>query len=274
MTRTDVHAPKNLVTEDYELVGYGWFGTSSEPGFDPIGPRGPGHYLLAEGWGFAENHSAGTCYHCGAHCRYYALLKHLPTHSLIRVGETCANRFDLPTTEFHDLRKQAALDREAQRIKKARLLWFAVDPDREVAYEWARENDASEFRYKFVAQIKRYGSVSDAYVRAIMRDMVKTERLAEQRAAEAAISQPVVEGRIEITGEVVAVKWQDNDFGGRLVMTVKDDRHFLVWGSVPRALDGIAKGDRVTFTAEVERSSRDESFGFFRRPSKASRLAA
>jgi hypothetical protein len=68
---------------------------------------------------------------------------------------------------------------------------------------------------------------------------------------------------------VLSVKWQENDFGGREVMTVKDDRGFLVWGSTPHAIDSVQKGDRVRFVANVERSDRDETFGFFKRPRKA-----
>jgi hypothetical protein len=52
-------------------------------------------------------------------------------------------------------------------------------------------------------------------------------------------------------------------------MTVRDDRGFLVWGSVPAALGGIEQGDRVQFNATVTKSDRDETFGFFKRPTKA-----
>ena len=60
---------------------------------------------------------------------------------------------------------------------------------------------------------------------------------------------------------------------------------YNVWGSIPQALYGknvilpdrsqgyenrAEVGDTVTLTANVEKSSDDESFGFFSRPRKAS----
>lgn len=75
-------------------------------------------------------------------------------------------------------------------------------------------------------------------------------------------------GRATITGTVISVDVKENDYGTRHVMTVRDDAGFTVWGSQPSALFP-QRGDRITFTATVERSDRDESFGFFKRPTKA-----
>src|SRR3954470_14014877 len=187
-TRTDVHAPKNLVTEDYDFFACGNFGTADVPAYSPLNTP-MGQALLDDGWAFGENESAGQCYHCGARLTYYALLLHQPTHTIIRVGEQCAdNRFELATEEFHRLRKQAQLDRAAHRIKNARLAWFATDADREVAFAWASEQvEAGHFgydgmRHTFVSGINRYGTASDKFVRAIMRDMARTERFADERA--------------------------------------------------------------------------------------------
>jgi hypothetical protein len=85
---------------------------------------------------------------------------------------------------------------------------------------------------------------------------------------------PDTSERIVITGEVVSIATKENDYGEREVMTVEDDRGFKVWGTVPQKLieasyTGELKGERVTFTATVQRSDRDESFGFFKRPTKA-----
>lgn len=277
MARNDIHAVKNLITEDYEFVGCGWFGSFGRPGRSPLAHEA--RYLIDEGWKMGQNDAAGDCYHCGAHLTYYAIMKHLPTRELIRVGETClANRFERATAEFRVLHKQAALDRTAHRIKMKRLAWFAGNPDREVAFGWAGDRvEAGDYGWEgtrdtFVRSITRYGDTSDKFVRLIMRDMARTERFEAERAArdakDAAEATDVIEGRIVITGEVLAVKWQENDFGGRLVMTVKDDRGFKVWGSVPRAIEP-KRGERVEFTGTVTKGDRDPSFGFFKRPSNA-----
>lgn len=277
MTRTDVHSPKNLITEDYDFFACGYYGTHGEPGYSPLNTP-MGEKLLADGWHFGENESAGDCYHCGAHLKYFALLLHNPSHTIVRVGETCLdNRFSLASSEFHKLRKQAQLDRERQRIKNERLRWFAVNPDREVAYGWASEMvSAGDYgyegmRHNFVHKINRYGSTSDKFVAAIMRDMVRSERFAAERAIQEASNRPVVVGNGQtVTGEVVSIKFKDDGYGGlRHVMTVRDDRGFALWGSVPRAIDNVEKGERVTFIANVTKSDNDDCFGFFGRPRKA-----
>jgi hypothetical protein len=288
-TRTDVHRPSALVTEDYEFA-YAY--DSQEP---DVFTRQLLNQLIDKGWTFGPNESAGDCYHCGARLRYVAVLKHLPTHRLIQVGEQCLdNRFDLATPEFHRLRKAAELDRARHAIKNRRLAWFAVNEDRQVAFEWAKHMVEVEYaygyegmRHRFVSQVTRYGDVSDKFVRAIMRDMARSERIAEERAArearEAETSSPVVEGRIVVVGEVLTTKWQENDYGGSLKMLVRDDRGFKVWGTVPASIDlvgdvgqqrGLGHGDRVRFTATVEASGDDKTFGFFKRPTKAELLDA
>lgn len=277
-TRTDVHRPSALVTEHYDFFACGYYGTADEPGFSPLNTP-EGRLLLDEGWRF-DGVSGGGCDHCGAHLRYYAILQHAPSRTLIRVGETCLdNRFSLATAEFHRVRKAAQLDRERQRVKNTRLAWFAVNPDREVAFGWASAMVSEGaygyegMRHSFVHKVNRYGSTSDKFVAAMLRDMVRTERRDEERAAEEATRCPVVAGKaVQVEGEVVSVKWQENAYGGRLVFTVKDDRGFMVWGSVPSAIDGVERGDRVRYVADVEASDRDECFGFAKRPRKAEQL--
>lgn len=270
-TRTDVHRPAALVTEDYEYV----LSYDAHPGEGDR--RQLIDYIERTGEAFGENHSAGGCFHCGQNIRYVAVLRHTPTGDLIKVGEQCLdNRFDLASADFHRLRKAAELNRARRRITNIRAEWFAVDQDRQVAFEWAAHQVETEgdygydgMRHNFVHSINRYGTTSDKFVRAIMRDMARTERIAAERAAEKAQGQPVVEGKITVEGQVLSVKWQENDYGSRQVMTVADDRGFKVWGSVPRSIDNVERGDRVRFNATVEASDRDETFGFYKRPTKA-----
>lgn len=96
--------------------------------------------------------------------------------------------------------------------------------------------------------------------------------IVENQKPEVEVREPVVEGRTIITGTIVKTDSKPDGFGGyRYVMTVKDDRGFLVWGTNPSNLDGN-RGDRVEFTATCEQSQRDVYFGFFKRPTKAKLL--
>lgn len=82
---------------------------------------------------------------------------------------------------------------------------------------------------------------------------------------------PADAGRIVITGEVVSLKTVESDYGTQFKMLVRDDRGFKVYGTEPSSINP-GKGERVTFTARVERSKDDDYFGFFSRPTKAAIL--
>jgi hypothetical protein len=134
----------------------------------------------------------------------------------------------------------------------------------------------------------RFGSISEkqaALCLKIHREELEREAQPEEPKATAP------EGRQVIRGEVVSTKFVDNDFGGSLKMLVKvttSDGVWKCWGSVPSALhealeqqrvalglQGKAygqhtlKGQTVEFTGTLTRSSSDNDFAFFKRPSKA-----
>lgn len=83
---------------------------------------------------------------------------------------------------------------------------------------------------------------------------------------------PVVEGRVALTGTVRGIRFVDTDYGTAVKMTLQDDRGFRVYGTRPDALAGVDVGDRVTLTATVTVSRDDETFGFYKRPTKAARV--
>lgn len=278
--RTDIHRPSALITEDYEFA-YAYDAHPTE-----IGNRAALtllNALLAEGYYFDRVHGGDTCDHCGTRLRYVAVMKHTPTMTLIKVGEQCLdNRFELATPEFHALRKAAKLNRERVKLSEKRDAFLSVPENRE-AFDFCEARVAAGdygyegFYFNFVHKINRYGDTSEKFVAAILRAKKRDEEFAAKRAFEALSASPVVEGKdVQITGEVLSIKFQDNAYGGRLVMTVKDDRGFKVWGSVPTSLklgqrddEGRLTGQRVSFIASVEKSDRDETFGFFKRPRKA-----
>jgi len=107
--------------------------------------------------------------------------------------------------------------------------------------------------------------IPEAYLRA----QAKAAEKAAEESAEVPAS-PAPEGRVEITGTVLSVKVQSNDFGDRLVWTVRSDQGFRVWSTVPAAIAGeVEAGDTVTFTATLTPSDDDNTFAFGKRPSKA-----
>jgi len=114
--------------------------------------------------------------------------------------------------------------------------------------------------------------------RTYQRTIEKAAEAARRATEPAPLKADCPTGTQTISGVIISTDTQENAYGTRDVMTVRDDRGFTVWGSEPgdtKTPTGepyafIERGDRITFTATVERSDRDPSFGFFKRPRKAS----
>ena len=122
--------------------------------------------------------------------------------------------------------------------------------------------------------------ICEAIREKVIGDLVRLQKYAqeqqqserEKRDAAHEAGEDAPEGRIVITGIVLAFKLQSSQFGDTLKMLVQDDRGFRVWGSVPKSLDDAERESRITFTATVTASDRDAKFGFFKRPTKAAIL--
>ena len=71
-----------------------------------------------------------------------------------------------------------------------------------------------------------------------------------------------------IEGVVIKLDYRENSFGIRRVMTVKTDSGWSCWGTVPRAIIDVAKGQRVRFTATLQPSDKP-TFAFAKRPRNA-----
>ena len=130
---------------------------------------------------------------------------------------------------------------------------------------------------------RTYGDASEKQIALIERILGeidgKVEAYRGKIAVRAAAPQagPVPTGRVVIEGEIVGIKEVDDNFsyhGGTITkMTVKLDNGARVYGTMPAAINGF-RGDRVRFTATVEASNDDASFGFAKRPAKAEVLVA
>ncbi|UVF61370.1 hypothetical protein SEA_SPARCETUS_41 [Microbacterium phage Sparcetus] len=119
------------------------------------------------------------------------------------------------------------------------------------------------------------------------------DREAEKAVAQAALPA-LVEGRREIAGKVVSTKTVESDYGTGYKMLVELSDGTRIFGSIPNSLwneveflgayrksawnetDGVMTklvGMELKFTATIEASKNDKSFGFFKRPAKAEIVA-
>lgn len=109
---------------------------------------------------------------------------------------------------------------------------------------------------------KHYGLIAAA-VWSVLRDRAHAIEEASRPARVEIEPSPVPCGKQTVTGVVLSETVKETAYGKRAVMTVLDDRGFKVWGTNVAYAD---RGDRVTFQATLERGDRDETFGFFKRP--------
>lgn len=125
-------------------------------------------------------------------------------------------------------------------------------------------------RYNTYRAMVEWGGFSEGQINAIRK--VISDRQADVDAR--AELGPVATGRRLIEGVVQSTKIYDGEYGTTYKMLVIEADGHRVFGSVPnnllegRYLDDLI-GLQVTLTATVEASRDDETFGIFKRPTKA-----
>jgi hypothetical protein len=286
MKRTDVHAPSSPKFDPEAYAFSGVFDNDSDWG-DHAARRQAVSALVDQGYSFGHGGS-NSCGHCGAQIRYAALMVRADVKEFIFVGQDCLNnRFEeLTKAEFQALRKTAKLNKDrATRKEKADAI-FAANP-------WLSEipTYGGDFLDSLYERARDGKELSERQIEtgqvALQRAKEREVKFQAQAAADAVlIAQGVQapEGKVTVTGEVVSVKWHDNDFGGALKMVVQSDEGWKVWVTVPKSLQGtsalvsggewkftedVSAGQRVEFTATLTRSDRDPLFAFGKRPTKA-----
>lgn len=276
--RADIHRPSAINPIDYAFLGCFYQGSSEDmmvayhSDHEELEARAGEnwHERTAPDGNFAQKFS---CDHCGAHFNHGAVFEHEPTGELIAIGHICAHTVMLPGTTQMD-RKRVLAERAAQALKTERL-------NREYREGLLAETpglaEALETDHYIVQDIARrfHGSnptLSEKQVALVFKLQREAAERAVERAEQEAKATPVVEGKgVVVTGKVLTTKWQQGYYDSVLKMLVLDDRGFKVWGTVPSALE-VERQDRVSFTANIEVSDDDETFGFFKRPRLAVNL--
>jgi hypothetical protein len=271
MTRTDIHRPSAPQFDPEAYTFYGVFDSNPEEGDSKERVQTVAN-LVNRGYRFGAN-SSGQCGHCGTMIRYGALMVRDDVKEFIFVGQTCLDtRFEsLTAAEFKRLRESARLNRERATKKERVAAILAENPGLEVALttdDWIVEDIAT--------RLQQRGEISEKQIELVFkvarRNAERIERAAQREiddAAKIANGVQCPNGKVTVTGIVVSTKMVDSDWGTTQKMLVESDEGWKVWGTVPRALDSIERGSRVTFTAQVEASADDQLFGYFKRPNKA-----
>ena len=231
---------------------------------------------------------AGGCDVCGTFYLHGDVWQHVPTGECIKIGQTCAEKYGLIT----DREEWLAYQRSTRQARKDAKTRKAQDVQRSLRFStlltWAREHREILPLLKVdhrITKDMRANLVRWGANRGLTENQVQLlEKLQADvaKGPEKHVEVPVDGERIEIEGLVVATKvdkGQYYPYGDTTKMTVKvetADGSWMVYGTAPDVLlsetEGPLKGRRVRFTAKVSKGNRDNYFGFFSRPTKASVL--
>lgn len=227
------------------------------------------------------------CCVCGTHFRYGDVWVHEPSDTRICLGWRCAEKYGLMVSRDDFQGKRARAIRQALAKEKRNQTMFAVIRwliDHPQARVWLTADHHITRDLK--AKLFRWGSLTPKQLDLLKKLYLDSQRREEEEGE--AVEIPDFEGRVEIECVLLGTKVQDGFYGSsQLKMLVKvphGDGHFKLWGTMPDSIslvdefddEGVLlrqdvpqKGSRFKFTARIERSKDDPTFGFFKRPTKA-----
>jgi hypothetical protein len=270
--RTDIHRPSEIVPHDYEFLCSFATGTTDSPSWNI--KETIVHRQRAQREGKAIYGAPGNCGTCGAWFIEGDLWRHVPTGELVYFGHQCADNLELYSTEQR--RARFAISKGRKRAREN-----AKRQEKREAFLAEHEGLAEALKadHYIVADIDRkldrYGSISDKQIALVQKIVREEKERAERKAVEDARPKArAAEGRREITGTILSVKWQESPYryGSSLKqlveVTEQDGSVWRAWGTVPAAIDEVQKGAVVAFTATFKPAD-DPDFAFYSRPTKA-----
>lgn len=284
-TRTDRHRPSSETfdPQDYEFTGAVHDNQPDFPGTNN-GFLAIRKQLLAEGYTFSGVHGGtGQCDHCGSFLRYSALMIHVPTRTLIYIGETClGNRFEMTKGAFDTMRKNAQLAREQQVRKVAFQTLCDENPDLVWAtYAWnigaavtsngqrwedrfrkswgiSTLRDIANKAYRYGKPTRKQLDLVTKIVRELERaegvQAVKDAKRAAERAARPNAAIGEVGDRREFEGTVRWFDHYENDYdsyGGMNTVMIIDTAEGTVKWKASKFI-GLTKGQQIKIKATVK----------------------
>jgi hypothetical protein len=185
---------------------------------------------------------------------------------------------------------------------------FEQEPTNEEYHEGMKRAEKSSFIRAMAESLLWVSQADKPFTEKMIEAVRKTIAQRAERAVVDAARPAVPEGRVQITGTILSTKIVEGDYGTAYKILVEDETGFRVYGSLAKSLvdffsdefyttheEGIqykvgytvwfegssnepelykgVKGRKITFSATVEPSKDDKSFGFFSRPTKAAVVA-
>ncbi len=111
--------------------------------------------------------------------------------------------------------------------------------------------------------------LTPAQATAVIESFAQDQKWAEEEESRRASIPAIKEADgVIIEGEIITMKYQENQWGSQLKMLVEEYNGQRLWGTVPASLSEADEGMWVEFIANVKPSGDDPIFGFFSRPRK------
>lgn len=303
MTRTDPHRPSVIDPTEYEFVAFSYqreSGPFGMPGVEKAEREALAAHMAATGGRWSGHEHGGNCHVCGASAVYTVIFWHRPTNVYIRTGNICADkmqwgydegRFDLFKTSLKADRELRAGMRKGRALAEdngALEAWEIFEDIRRKQREgWGDEDSTAvppeHWTIKDIFdRLVKYGYLSEKqwkFVKALPERARTKEARKAQWAAEKAAAKDAPKGRVEATGTVLKVKWEEYGFQSVPKMVVKTTDGWLFYCTVPEAAfdamkyeeDGWPKqhelrGATITVRATFTPSDDDPKFAFAKRP--------
>lgn len=294
--RTDIHRPSAINPDEYEYVAQECLKVEGLGDCEILLEmrRRIQEHMARTGGHYATHQHGGNCMVCGNVLATYTILFwHRPTNTYVRMGSECADKCamggNFNTSAFraavHDALQAKAGKKKAQAmlaklgLEECWKIWENPPQGKPIGQHYAGCDPSGYYALPYeestiidiVGKLVKFGSISDAQINFLRKLLTQISTRAEREAKRKAEHDKAADcptGRLEIRGEVLTIKVQENQFGYVTKMLVRADSGYKVWGTRPSGLN-VERGAIVAFTATVEPSPDDPKFGFFSRPTKA-----
>lgn len=220
-----------------------------------------------------------SCDYCGTGIKHVYLIVDSKGNSF-KVGSECVRKTSDRTlvATARTFRRDAARAKRRAEIAEERAAWAAAAR----ADTLAQNPDLVDLLKTdhpvvkdMAARFEKFGSLSAKQIDYL--------RVLKGRAVTNLCDVPATDKRVDLQGVIASVKAADDYFAGgmsykMLVLVTTDAGQYKLWGTVPSVLFigntvETLRGKTVSFSAKIQRSNKDASFGFFSRPTKAQVIA-
>ena len=273
--RTDCHAPKNIVAEDYQFVAFDHMKIEciEDCKYALQQREAIQRHMEETGGTYSHHEHGGNCMVCGsARAVWTVLYYHEKTNSYVRVGQDCADKIDMSCGDANAFRKHIKNHMKAIAGNKKAIATLEAE-GLSAAWELRNREWSSDFGFEertirdLVDKLIRYGSLSEkqiAFMRNLFKQITDRPAIQAQRAKEHELAEECPSGRVIIKGHVISKKSVEG-YGGEMStkVLIQSETGFKVYGS---QFSRCQPGHYVEFKATVEVSEKDSKFGFFKRP--------